>query len=84
MPEFHILQWVVGLVLMGLFVWVGVGLVVDSLPWKLIDTSQPGKKKMAVVLLLVLGGAGYLAVRELLQYVWRGLRYLLGMDFENL
>lgn len=78
------MQWVAGLILMGLFVWTAIGMVVDSLPWKLIDTSQPGKKKAALALLAVLAGSGYLAVRGLLEYVWKGLRYLLGLDLEGL
>lgn len=79
-----LLQWAAGLILLALFVWVAVGLVLDHLPWTLIDTSDPGKKRAAAVALLVLGGLGYLILRDLLGFVWMGLRYLLGVEYEGL
>ncbi|MCF8720863.1 hypothetical protein [Nitrospina gracilis] len=79
-----LLQWTVALILLALFVWVAAGLVLDHLPWTLIDTSDPGKKRAAAAVLLVLGGLGYFTLRDLLGFVWMGLRYLLGMEYEGL
>ncbi|CAI2718563.1 hypothetical protein [Nitrospina watsonii] len=79
-----IFHWAVGGIVLVLVVWVGLGLVLDHLPWKLLDTSQPEKKKAAAGLLLALGIVGYLVVRDLIAFAWMGLRYLLGMEFENL
>ncbi len=85
MPAFpSLFLWIVALGLLALFVWVGVGLVLDHLPWTLIDTSSPGKKQVIAVVLIVLGGLSYLSLREVLRYVWWGLRYLVGMEFEGL
>ncbi len=74
------LSWIVGGVLMIIFAWTALSLLVDSLPWKLIDKTKPGQKIFGIALMIVIGAMGLKICRELLYWVWGGLKHILLLD----
>ena len=78
------LSWVVGGVLMIVFAWTALSLMVDNLPWKLVDKSRPGQKIFGIVLMIVTGAFGLKICKELLYWVWRGLKHILLLDMGDI
>ena len=60
------LSWIVGGVLMIVFAWTALSLLVDSLPWKLVDKTRPGQKIFGIALMIVTGAIGLKVCDELL------------------
>ncbi len=78
------LRWIVGGILMIIFAWTALSLLVDSLPWKLVDKSRPGQKIFGIALMIFTGTAGLKACRELLFWVWIGLKHILLLDVDGI
>lgn len=79
-----IVQWMVALGLLSLFGWVLLGLFWDlaPTPWNQADAFH--KKMIALGLTLVIGLLNFSLARPVLDWVWMGLRHILGMDLEGL
>ena len=45
---------------------------------------HPKKGEMGILLLVLVGGALYGIAREVMVFVWMGLRYILGLEYEGL
>lgn len=85
MPESpNWIQWIVALGLLALFVGVILTLFLDLVPLDQISLSNPKKRALGTLLLVLTAGAGYGIAREVVVFVWKGLRYILGMEFEGL
>ena len=78
------LQWVTALVLMALFSWVLLSLLWDVVPAPWIHTEKPQNSFLGIVLLVVVGLLNYSFAREVMVWVWMGIRHLLGLDIEVL
>ena len=78
------LNWIVGGVLMLIFAWTALSLLVDSLPWKLVDKTRPGQKIFGIALMIVTGTIGLKVCQELLYWVWMGLKHILLLDIEGI
>jgi hypothetical protein len=78
------LSWIVGGVLMIVFAWTALSLLVDNLPWKLLDKTRPGQKIFGIALMIVTGAIGLKVCDELLYWVWRGLKHILLLDIEGI
>lgn len=79
----QMLSWAVGGVLMIIFSWTALSLLVDSLPWKLIDKTKPGQKIFGIALMIVSGAAGLKVCGHLMSWVWRGIKRILLVDIDG-
>lgn len=79
-----LVQWIIALLLLAVFAWVLMGLVLDIVPTPGIRADEPRKKMMGYALLAVTGLVSYSVSKEVLVWVWRGLRHVLGLDLEGL
>ena len=82
--EPRILSWVVAGILMIIFSWTALSLLVDNLPWKLIDKTRPGQKIFGIALLIITGAVWLKVCNELLYWVWRGVKHILLLDIERI
>ena len=72
------------LVLMALFSWVLLSLFWDLVPAPWLNTDRPQKRTFGIVLLVVVGLLNYSFASEVLEWVWMGIRHLLGLDLQEL
>ncbi len=77
------IQWAFALGLMAVMVGVILTFFLDIVPFDRFALDDPKKRVVGMILLIVLGAAWYGVSREVLVFVWKGLRYLLGMEFEG-
>lgn len=79
-----IFQWATAFVLLALFSWVLLSLLWDIVPTPWIKTDQPQKRIVGISLLVGVGLLNYSFASEVLEWVWMGIRHLLGLDLEGL
>jgi hypothetical protein len=77
-------QWMTAFVLLALFSWVLLSLLWDIVPAPWLNPHQHQKRTIGIVLLIVIGLLNYSLAREVLGWVWMGIRHLLGFDLEGL
>jgi hypothetical protein len=80
----HLWQWLTAFILMAVFTWVALDLLMDALPWSLLDKSRPGRRQIGFALIFGLGLGGYSLLSELLVFVWMGIKHVLLLDLEGL
>ncbi len=80
----QILRWVVAYALLGLFVWVGLGLVFDNLPFKVIDKNRPFKQDLALFVIILLGLASLYFFNEGFVALWKGIKHILLLDIDEM
>ena len=78
------LQWAIAFVLMALFSWVLLSLLWDVVPAPWLNTDKPQQRIVGIVVLIVIGLLNYSLASEVLDWVWMGIRHLLGFDLEGL
>lgn len=83
-PSPSLVQWMTAIGLLILLAWVLLSFLWDVIPVPWRDTSQPQKRIVGVVLLVLIGGLNYSLAGEVLEWVWMGIRHLLGLDLEGL
>jgi hypothetical protein len=81
--EPQILSWVTAGILLIILTWTLMSLLMGNLPWKLLDTSQPGQKIFGIALIIILGIAGLAIFTDLLHWVWNGIKHILLLDMEG-
>ena len=80
MEDLQTIRWVVAGLLMAVFSWVALSFVHDSLPWKLIVNADPRQEVLGYVVMGVSGLTGLALGKELLYWVWKGLKHILFLD----
>lgn len=83
-PSPTALQWITAFVLMAFFSWVLLSLFWDLVPAPWLNTDRPQKRNFGIVLLVVVGLLNYSFASEVLEWVWMGIRHLLGLDLQEL
>jgi hypothetical protein len=83
-PSPTTLQWTAAFVLLALFSWVLLSLFWDIVPAPWINPGKPQKRIIGIVLLFVMGLLSYSFTREVMVWVWMGIRHLLGLDLEGI
>ena len=78
------LQWMFAFVLLALFSWVLLSLLWDVVPTPWLNKDNPQKRSFGIILLIVTGLLSYSFAREVLGWVWMGIRHILGFDLEGL
>jgi len=78
------IQWITALSLLAVFVGVILTFFLDLISFDRFPLTHSKKRAMGILLLVLVGGAWYGVAREVLVFVWKGLRYILGMEFEGL
>ena len=78
-----LLQWIVAIILLAVFSWVLLGLFMDIIPVPFLSADNPRKRIIGVLTLGFTGVLGYSLSREVMVWVWMGLRHLLGLDMEG-
>jgi hypothetical protein len=82
-PSPTTLQWITAFVLLALFSWVLLSLFWDIIPAPWINPDKPQKRIFGIVLLTVMSLLSYPLVREVMVWVWMGIRHILGLDLEG-
>jgi len=77
------LQWITAFILLALFSWVLLSLLWDVVPTPWFETDKPQNRVWGIVLLIVIGLLNYSFASQVLQWVWMGIRHLLGMGLEG-
>ena len=83
-PSPTTLQWMTAFVLLALFSWVILSLFWDLVPTPWPNADQPQKRIFGIVSLVVIGLLNFSFASEVLEWVWMGIRHLLGLDLEGL
>ena len=78
-----LLQWIVAIILLAVFSSVLLGLFMDIIPVPFLSADNPRKRIIGVLTLGFTGVLGYSLSREVMVWVWMGLRHLLGLDMEG-
>lgn len=52
MEDLQTIRWIAAGALMAVFSWTALGFVLDSLPWKLIDTADPRQKVLGYTVMV--------------------------------
>ena len=78
-----LLQWIVAIILLAVFSWVFLGFFMDIIPVPFLSADNPRKRIIGVLTLGFTGVLGYSLSREVMVWVWMGLRHLLGLDMEG-
>ena len=78
------LQWMTAFFLLVLFAWVLLSLLWDVVPAPWLNTDKPQKRIFGIALLSVMGLLSYSFTREVIVWVWMGIRHLLGLDLEGI
>lgn len=79
-----LLHWMIALGLLVLFAWIVLGLFWDLVPTPWNHADEPYKKVVALGLTTILGLLSVSLASPILDWVWAGLKHVLGMDMEGL
>lgn len=77
-------QWLTAIFLLALFSWVLLSLLWDLVPTPWLKGDKPQKRIWGIVSLVVIGLLNFSLASEVLNWVWMGVRHLLGLDLEGL